>query len=100
VSPDAATPAWQDDFVNHLARSEAQRNPNASLKVQVDVAPKLGSTSRRVPHGLIVTQRSPEDVHPAVDLRNRRARLQRAARQGSIEAGKGYAFARKINSVP
>jgi hypothetical protein len=46
VSADAATPAWQGDFVNHLARSEAQRNPNASLKVQVDVAPKLGSTSR------------------------------------------------------
>jgi hypothetical protein len=34
---------WQQDFVNHLARSEAQRNPNASLKLHVDLAPKLGA---------------------------------------------------------
>ena len=33
--------AWQGDFVNHLARNEAQRNPNASLKVQINVAPKV-----------------------------------------------------------
>ena len=35
------TQAWQSDFVNNLARSEAQRNPNANLRVQVNVAPKL-----------------------------------------------------------
>jgi hypothetical protein len=35
---------WQEDFVNHLARSEAQRNPNAGLKVQVNVTPKLAAT--------------------------------------------------------
>ena len=34
---------WQQDFVNHGARSEAQRNPNASLKIQVGLAPKLGA---------------------------------------------------------
>jgi hypothetical protein len=44
------TPAsgWQQDFVSHLARSEAQRNPNAALKVQVDLAPKLGASSRGI----------------------------------------------------
>jgi hypothetical protein len=40
------TAKWQDDFVNHLARSEAQRNPNAGLRVQVDVSPKLNSGAR------------------------------------------------------
>jgi hypothetical protein len=39
----AKAPAWQSDFVNHLARSEAQRNPNASLRVQINVAPKVSA---------------------------------------------------------
>jgi hypothetical protein len=42
----AKTPKWQDDFVNHLARTEAQRNPNAALRVQVDLAPKLSAALR------------------------------------------------------
>ena len=37
---------WMDDFINHLGRSETQRNPNATLRLQVPtsvtVAPKLG----------------------------------------------------------
>jgi len=39
----AKAPAWQSDFVNHLARSEAQRNPNASLRVQINLAPKVSA---------------------------------------------------------
>jgi hypothetical protein len=39
---------WQQDFVNHLARSEAQRNPNAALKLQVDLSPKLTAASRGI----------------------------------------------------
>jgi hypothetical protein len=33
-SPAAGSPAWLDDFVNHLGRSEAQRNPNAGIRVR------------------------------------------------------------------
>ena len=33
--------AWQDDFVNQLARSADARNPNASLRIQISAAPKL-----------------------------------------------------------
>jgi hypothetical protein len=32
---------WHTDFVTQLGRTEAERNPNASLKIQVTVAPKL-----------------------------------------------------------
>ena len=32
---------WRGDFVTQLGRSEAERNPNASLRVQINVAPKL-----------------------------------------------------------
>ena len=31
---------WVGDFINHLARSEAQRNPNLGLRVHADVTPK------------------------------------------------------------
>jgi hypothetical protein len=45
IAPAAATTSraqeWQTDFVTQLARSEAERNPNTSLKIQVSVAPKL-----------------------------------------------------------
>jgi hypothetical protein len=34
---------WQDEFVNHMAKTEAQRKPNAAMRVQVDVNPKLGA---------------------------------------------------------
>jgi hypothetical protein len=46
--PPAPPADWQQDFVSHLARSEAQRNPNAALKVQVELAPKLAAAS----HGI------------------------------------------------
>ncbi|MCB1943613.1 MAG: hypothetical protein KDI53_16485, partial [Candidatus Accumulibacter sp.] len=36
----AARSDWLGDFVNHLARSEAKRNPNAALRVQVDASPR------------------------------------------------------------
>ena len=39
----ARAPSWQSDFVNHLARDQAQRNPNAGLRVQVGVSPKLSA---------------------------------------------------------
>jgi hypothetical protein len=32
---------WVDDFVNHLAKSDAQRNPNSGLRLHLDVAPRL-----------------------------------------------------------
>jgi len=32
--PAAGSPAWLDDFLNHLGRSEAQRNPNAGMRVR------------------------------------------------------------------
>jgi hypothetical protein len=32
---------WQGDFVTQLGRSDAERNPNASLRLQINVAPKL-----------------------------------------------------------
>ncbi len=35
------TPTWLGDFINHLTQSEAQRNPNASLKLQVPVSSKV-----------------------------------------------------------
>jgi hypothetical protein len=42
LMPTPAKPAaWQSDFVNHLARTEAQRNPNANLRVQINLAPQL-----------------------------------------------------------
>ena len=38
---------WMDDFVNHLGRSETQRNPNAALRLQVptsvNIAPRLSA---------------------------------------------------------
>ena len=43
--PQAGTTAsadkWLGDFVNHLGKTQAQRNPNAALRLQMDVAPKL-----------------------------------------------------------
>jgi Ca2+-binding RTX toxin-like protein len=44
LAPSAAasgTTDWRSDFVTGLGRSEAERNPNASLRVQVNVAPKV-----------------------------------------------------------
>ena len=43
VATPAKAPAWQSDFVNHLARTEAQRNPNANLRVQINLAPKVSA---------------------------------------------------------
>jgi hypothetical protein len=43
VAAPAKAPAWQSDFVNHLARTEAQRNPNANLRVQINLAPKVSA---------------------------------------------------------
>ncbi len=34
----APAASWQTDFVNHLARSEAERNPNARMRIQLDVS--------------------------------------------------------------
>src|SRR5262249_34671075 len=36
--PAAGSPAWLDDFLNHLGQTEAQRNPNAGIRVRVPVA--------------------------------------------------------------
>jgi Ca2+-binding RTX toxin-like protein len=33
--PKTSSSAWLEDFVNHLGQNEAQRNPNASLRVQI-----------------------------------------------------------------
>jgi hypothetical protein len=41
VAASSKAQEWQADFVNQLALSEAERNPNANLRVQVAVAPKL-----------------------------------------------------------
>ena len=30
----ASTPAWVDDFLNHLGQTETQRNPNAAIRVR------------------------------------------------------------------
>ena len=38
----------RSNFVNHLARSEAQRNPQRSLKLQVELAPKRGASTRSI----------------------------------------------------
>jgi hypothetical protein len=35
--------SWQTDFVNHLGRSEADRNPNAKLRIQIDPAPRVSA---------------------------------------------------------
>jgi hypothetical protein len=43
VATPAKAAAWQSDFVNHLARNEAQRNANANLRVQINLAPKLAT---------------------------------------------------------
>ena len=32
---------WQLDFVNHLGRTEKQRDPNAALRLQVDLSPRV-----------------------------------------------------------
>ncbi len=45
-SVNAAAPGWQQDFVNHNGRTDVQRNPNAALKVQVELAPKLSGNLR------------------------------------------------------
>jgi hypothetical protein len=38
----AARLAWVTDFVNHLARSDdAQRNPNAALRLHAEIVPGL-----------------------------------------------------------
>jgi len=46
-TPVTAQPAWAGDFVNHLARTNSERNPNLGIRVQVDVASKVSSTLRR-----------------------------------------------------
>jgi hypothetical protein len=42
-----AQPAWLGDFVNHLARSETQRNPNLGIRVHVETGSRLSTTSGR-----------------------------------------------------
>jgi hypothetical protein len=42
--PALSQPAWLGDFVNHLARGEAQRNPNLGIRVQVDAVSRVGSS--------------------------------------------------------
>jgi hypothetical protein len=37
-------PAWLGDFVNHLARSEAQRNPNLGIRVEVSAASRVSGS--------------------------------------------------------
>jgi hypothetical protein len=31
----SSSPAWMDDFLNHLGKTEEQRNPNASLRISI-----------------------------------------------------------------
>jgi matrixin len=45
-APVTAQPAWVGDFVNHLARTDSERNPNLGIKVQVGTASKVSSTLR------------------------------------------------------
>lgn len=54
-SAPAAAPAWMDDFLNHLGKSEQERNPNASLRISVapvvmkpatELKPALGAFPR------------------------------------------------------
>ena len=42
--PVTAQPAWVGDFVNHLARTNSERNPNLGIRVQVEAASKVSST--------------------------------------------------------
>jgi len=42
--PATAQPAWVGDFVNHLARTNSERNPNLGIRVQVEAASKVSST--------------------------------------------------------
>jgi hypothetical protein len=35
-----ANAPWLRDFVQHLGQSEAQRNPNASLRIHIPVTPQ------------------------------------------------------------
>jgi len=52
VSPvGTASAKWQDEFVNHLGRTEQQRNPNAALKVEL--TPKLGGAAGRNPQATV-----------------------------------------------
>ncbi len=37
-------PAWLGDFVNHLARSEGQRNPNLGIRVEVSAASRVSGS--------------------------------------------------------
>jgi hypothetical protein len=37
----AEAPGWKTDFVNHLGQSEIQRNPNASLRVNISAGSKI-----------------------------------------------------------
>jgi hypothetical protein len=46
-TPVTAQPAWVGDFVNHLARTNSERNPNLGIRVQVDTASKVSSTLRK-----------------------------------------------------
>jgi hypothetical protein len=46
-APASSQPAWHGDFVNHLARSESQRNPNLGIRVQVDAGSRVGATLNR-----------------------------------------------------
>jgi hypothetical protein len=41
-------PGWQNSFVNDLARNEKQRNPNSSLRIQVDVEPRVTAVLKPV----------------------------------------------------
>ena len=48
TGPGVATPSsaasWQRDFVNHLGRTEGQRNPNAALRLQIDLASRVSAS--------------------------------------------------------
>jgi hypothetical protein len=52
-SAPSAAPVWMNDFLNHLGKSEQERNPNASMRISVpamkpatSLKPTLGAFSR------------------------------------------------------
>ena len=45
-APVTAQPAWVGDFVNHLARTNGERNPNLGIRVQLEAGSKVSSTLR------------------------------------------------------
>ena len=47
-APAVAQPAWLGDFVNHLARTESQRNPNLGIRVQVEPASRASASLNKI----------------------------------------------------